>query len=64
MEQAMSSSPKYLKLYNYLKVLDESQIIKLRKVVTGILDMSVFSPEEIRLLEAKVSPSRIAGTQQ
>lgn len=45
---------KYLDLYKYLPVLDEEQIRKLRKIAIGILDLSAFSIEEIRVLETKL----------
>lgn len=45
----------YMKLYKYLPVLNSDQILKLRKIAIGILDLSVFSKEEITLLESKLS---------
>jgi hypothetical protein len=54
MTPSLPIQAKYKSLYKYLRVLDEVQITKLRKIATGILDMSVFSPEEIRLLEVKI----------
>lgn len=43
----------YLQLYAYLQVLSEEQIVKLRNVAVGILEMSAFSKEEIDQLENK-----------
>jgi hypothetical protein len=43
----------YLKLYNYLLVMDETQIRKLRKIVTGILPLQAFTEDEIHLLETR-----------
>jgi len=54
MTSSISLPVKYTSLYKYLRVLDEVQIVKLRKIATGNLDISVFSPEEIRSLEVKV----------
>lgn len=44
----------YLQLYKFLLVLSEEQIIKLRKIAVGMLEMSAFSKEEIQLLEYKM----------
>jgi hypothetical protein len=52
----MTNTPQlsgYLYLYQYLQVLSEEQIIKLRKIAVGILQLSAFSKEEIDLLEKK-----------
>lgn len=45
----------YMKLYKYLPVLNGDQILKLRRIAIGVLDLSVFSKEEIRVLESKLS---------
>jgi hypothetical protein len=51
----------YLQLYQYLQVLNEEQIIKLRKIALGILQFSAFSKEEIEILDKRIlksSPER------
>jgi hypothetical protein len=45
---------KYLDLYKYLPVLSEEQIVKLRKIATGILGINAFSDEELSTLENKL----------
>ena len=54
MHTAISRISEYMKLYKYLPVLDGQQIWKLRKIATGILDISAFTEEEIMLLETKI----------
>ena len=49
------SDNRYLELYKYLSVLTEEQIIKLRKIATGILSLSAFTNEELNVLESKLS---------
>ena len=44
----------YLELYQYLPVLDESQIFKLRNVAIGVLDLIAFSDEEMHVLESRM----------
>lgn len=44
----------YLQLYEFLPVLNEEQITKLRKIALGILDFSAFTNEEISSLETKL----------
>lgn len=44
----------YMQLYKFLLVLSEEQIVKLRKIAIGILELSAFSREEIQLLEYKM----------
>jgi len=51
------TADKYKFLYKFLAVLDDSQVHKLHKIVSGLLDVSVFSKEEIENLE-----KRLAGT--
>ncbi|MDF2189154.1 hypothetical protein [Paraflavitalea sp. CAU 1676] len=41
----------YRKLYDYLSVMNEKQIIKLMKIAVGILPLQAFSKEEIDLLQ-------------
>jgi hypothetical protein len=52
---SMATISPYLDLYKYLPVLDEDQILKLRQIAVGILDISAFSLEEIHVLETKLS---------
>jgi hypothetical protein len=47
----------YLEMYQYLPVLDDEQIFKLRNVAIGILDMTAFSEEEMLTLESRISNS-------
>jgi hypothetical protein len=51
---SMATISPYLDLYKYLPVLDEEQILKLRQIAVGILDISAFSHEEIHVLETKL----------
>jgi hypothetical protein len=43
----------YLDLYEYLSVLTEEQITKLRRIAVGILPLSAFSPDELQQLDAR-----------
>ncbi|RYY16728.1 MAG: hypothetical protein EOO04_26490 [Chitinophagaceae bacterium] len=43
----------YLALYQYLSVLTEEQIIKLRRIAVGILPLSAFTEDEVKLLASK-----------
>jgi hypothetical protein len=43
----------YLSLYQYLSVLTEDQIIKLRRIAIGILPLSAFTEDELRQLETR-----------
>lgn len=45
----------YRHLYNFLLVLSEEQIKKLRRVVIGAQDVDSFTETEIRDLEMKLS---------
>ena len=51
MTKESSTTPSYKSLYNYLAVLGESQVYKLHKIVSGLLDISSFSTAEIEQLE-------------
>ena len=51
----------YLQLYQFLQVLTEEQIIKLRKIAVGILELSAFSTEEIQMLEMKLQEQNAAN---
>lgn len=44
----------YRYLYNFLLVLTEDQIFKLRNIAIGIKQLSAFSEREIRELEVKL----------
>lgn len=44
----------YHHLYNFLRVLNEEQIKKLRRVVVGSQDVDSFTESEIRELEVKL----------
>ena len=43
----------YRKLYKYLLAMDEKQIMKLRRIATGILPLQAFTEDEIDLLETR-----------
>ncbi|RYG05303.1 MAG: hypothetical protein EOO02_04105 [Chitinophagaceae bacterium] len=43
----------YLELYQYLSVLTEEQITKLRRVAVGILPLTSFSEDELQQLVTK-----------
>jgi len=53
---AESLSPRtgYRYLYNFLLVLNEEQITKLRSIVIGTKDVSAFTDREIQELETKL----------
>ena len=53
---ADSISPRsnYRHLYNFLAVLDDEQITKLRSIVIGTKDVSAFTEGEIQELETKL----------
>ena len=44
----------YLELYQYLSVLTEEQITKLRRIAVGILPLSAFSSDELLQLANKL----------
>lgn len=44
----------YMRLYKYLSVLNADQILKLRQIAIGVLDISAFTESEIYVLEAKL----------
>jgi hypothetical protein len=54
MATAVGQVSDYMKLYEYLPVMDGEQIWKLRKIAIGVLDMSAFSEEEIHVLETRL----------
>jgi hypothetical protein len=43
----------YLDLYQYLSVLTEEQITKLRRIAVGILPFSAFSSDELQQIANK-----------
>ena len=49
-----TNNAKYQFLYKFLRVLDEEQIHKLHKIVAGILDVSMFTKDEIEHLERRL----------
>jgi hypothetical protein len=58
-----ANQPTHTSLYKYLLVMNEEQITRLRKIVTGNLSLNVFSDQEVHVLEAKLlltqhAPSR------
>ena len=44
----------YQYLYNFLLVLDEEQIVKLRRIITGSESLTAFSEAEIKALQNKL----------
>jgi hypothetical protein len=44
----------YLELYQYLSVLTEEQITKLRRIAVGILPLSAFTSDELLQLASKL----------
>ena len=45
----------YKFLYRFLRVLDGNQVHKLYNIVAGLLDVSVFSRDEIEQLEKRLA---------
>ena len=52
----------YMQLYRLLPVMDGQQIWKLRKIATGVLDLSEFSDEELAVLETKLELQGLANS--
>ena len=52
--ESLSTRTSYRYLYNFLLVLNEEQITKLRSIVIGTKDVSAFSDREIQELETKL----------
>jgi len=50
----------YRHLYNFLLVLNEEQIKKLRRVVVGSQDVDSFTETEIRELELKLEQTNVS----
>ncbi len=44
----------YMELYRLLPVMDGEQIWKLRRIATGVQDLSSFTDEEMAVLETKL----------
>jgi hypothetical protein len=53
-ESKLESRISYHYLYNFLLVLNEDQISKLRNIAIGTKNLSSFSEHEIRELEGKL----------
>jgi len=53
-EPIAATKANYRHLYNFLLVLNEEQITKLRSIVVGTRDLTAFSETEIRDLESKL----------
>ena len=53
-ETDFQATTTYRHLYNYLLVLTEDQIFKLRNIAIGTNNMSAFSEREIKELEVKL----------
>lgn len=58
-ETDFQATTTYRHLYNYLLVLTEDQIFKLRNIAIGTNNMSAFSEHEIRELEVKLDEKAI-----
>jgi len=52
--ESLSQRFNYRYLYNFLLVLNEEQITKLRSIVIGTKDVTAFSEREIEELETKL----------
>ena len=52
--ESLSPRTSYRYLYNFLLVLNEEQITKLRSIVIGTKDVSAFTDREIQELETKL----------
>ena len=55
MKENTTVATSYTSLYKFLSVLDENQIYKLHKVVSGRLNVAAFSDDEIQRLESRLS---------
>ena len=58
-ETDFHATTSYRHLYNYLLVLTEDQIFKLRNIAIGTNSLSAFSEREIRELEVKLDEKAI-----
>jgi hypothetical protein len=59
--ESLSPRANYRFLYNFLLVLSEEQITKLRSVVIGTKDVTSFSDREIEELESKLKERKEKG---
>ena len=55
MKENITVATSYTSLYKFLSVLDENQIYKLHKVVSGRLNADAFTADEIGRLEGRLS---------
>jgi len=55
---SITSRSNYRYLYNFLPVLNEEQITKLRSIVIGTKDLTAFSEGEIQELETKLKEKK------
>jgi hypothetical protein len=58
-QSTFEKSISYHYLYNFLLVLNEDQIFKLRNIAIGTKNLSAFSENEIRELEIKLDKKLI-----
>jgi len=58
-ETSIQTGTNYRYLYNFLLVLTEDQIFKLRNIAIGTKNLSAFSEHEIRELEDKLDEKAI-----
>ena len=59
--ESLSPNFNYRHLYNFLLVLNEEQITKLRSIVIGTKDVTAFSEREIEDLERKLREKKAEG---
>lgn len=57
---ATANQTAYTSLYKYLLVMNEEQITRLRKIVTGNLSLQTFTDQEVHVLEARLLLSQKA----
>jgi len=62
-ETKFEAGTSYRYLYNFLLVLDEDQIFKLRNIAIGTNSLSSFSENEIRELEVKLDEKTVHDSQ-
>jgi hypothetical protein len=62
--ESLSPRSNYRHLYNFLLVLNDEQITKLRSIVIGTKDMTAFSDREIEELEIKLREKREQSLQR
>ena len=59
--ESLSPRSNYRFLYNFLLVLSEEQITKLRSIVIGTKDVTSFTDREIEELETKLKERKERG---